>query len=316
MRIFTNLDILKIKKQTVCGLGNFDGVHIGHRTLIKEILNISEKQNLEPTIITFEPHPSRILLPNKNIPFLMTLEQKKRMFKKLGIKNLVLIPFTSKFSKMSYDDFIYDIIINKCRAKTIVVGYDYTFGFKGMGNAKLLKKICEEKGIDAIIIPPVLFEDNAVSSSCIRKLIVKGNIKKANKLLNRPYSIEGKVILGNRIGRKLGFPTANIAFDKNIVLPPNGVYAVIVEYKGRFLKGVANLGLKPTFNTNEINLEVHLLDFDAEIYGDSIEVFLIEPIRDEVKFNNIKDLKNQIIQDRDFAQEILRDFTVKNLLFY
>lgn len=316
MKIYTNFDSLQLTHPTVCGLGNFDGIHLGHQALIRKILDISNKESLEPTIITFNPHPSKVLTPNKSAPLITTLEQKKKIFKHLGIKNLVLLPFNNKFSQITYQDFVEDILIDKCYSKVNVVGFDYTFGYKGMGNAKLLKKVCAKKGIRTYIMPPVTYNNLPISSSLIRHFIKKGNITEVSKLLGRPYSILGTVVKGNGIGTKLGFPTANIDLPKNIILPPRGVYACIVKINNKTYRGAANLGLKPTFNGTTINLEVHLFDFNQNIYDKEIEVFFIDMLRKEKRFKSVTDLKEQIKKDFSAVSKILSRIKITDLFTF
>lgn len=305
MKIYTSLDFLQLNNPTVCGLGNFDGIHIGHQMLIKKVIDIAYKKDLEPTIITFHPHPSKILTPTESVPLILTLNQKKKIFKQFGIKNLVLLSFNRRFSKITYKDFIKHILINKCNSKVNVVGYDYTFGYKGRGNAELLKKICAKKAIETYIVPPVTYHDIPISSSLIRKLIKSGELAKVIKLLGRPFSIAGNVVSGKKIGKKLGFPTANVKLPKNIVLPPRGVYATLIKIDDCIYKGAANLGIQPTFNGKTINLEVHLFNFARDIYNENIEVFFVDRLRKEKKFDTVFDFKKQVKKDFIKASRIL-----------
>lgn len=307
MRIYTNLDSLQLKHPTACGLGNFDGIHLGHQALISKLLDIAYKESLEPTIITFDPHPSEILTPDRPTPLLIPLEQKKKILEKLGIKNLVLVPFSREFSKITYQDFVKNILIAKCRPKINVVGFDYTFGYKGRGNAKLLKQICAKKKIRTYIMPPITHNNMPISSSLIRSLVKSGNMSKIPEFLGRPYSISGVVVGGNRIGKKLGFPTANINLPQNVILPPKGVYASVINVEGNTYKGAANLGLKPTFDGKTTNLEVHLFDFNQNIYGKNIEVFFIDMLRKEKRFKSAIDLQKQIKKDFVEVLKILSD---------
>lgn len=297
MRIYTNFKLLQLKNPTICGLGNFDGIHLGHQALIKKMLDIAYEKRLEPTIVTFYPHPSQILTPTKKLPLILTLNQKKRIFKQLGVKNLVLLPFNKEFSKITYDDFINSVLIKKCKSRANVVGFDYTFGYKGKGTAESLKHICAKKDIKTYIVPPITYNDIPISSSMIRDRIKSGDLTNVIKLMGRPFSISGRVVSGNGIGKKLGFPTANIDLPKNIILPPKGVYAAIITIKGQIYKGAANLGLKPTFNGKTMKLEVHLFDFKQNIYNENIEVFFIDILRNERRFNSALDLKKQVEND-------------------
>lgn len=312
MRIYTRLDSLQLNNPTVCGLGNFDGIHIGHQMLIKKVVDIADKKGLEPTIITFHPHPSKILTPTESVPLIITLDQKKEIFRQLGIKNLVLLPFNRRFSEITYNEFIKYILIDKCKSKVNVVGYDYTFGHKGRGNAELLKRACIKEAVETYIVPPITFNDTPISSSLIRKLIRSGELTKVTELLGRPFSITGNVVNGNKIGKKLGFPTANINLPENIVLPPRGVYATIINIDDCIYKGAANLGFKPTFNEKTINLEVHLFNFTQDIYSEKIEIFFVARMRKEKKFDTVFDLKKQVKKDFVKASNILEKSIYNN----
>ena len=220
------MSLLKLCSPTAVGLGNFDGVHLGHQKLLAELKNLSVKKNLKSVIITFEPHPSKVLNPQKADQLITTSSQKESIIRSYGIDFLVFSPFTIEFSKINYRDFIYDHLIPKYNAKLIIVGYDYRFGYKGEGNAARIKEICKDEGIDVVIVPPVTYEGKIVSSTLIRSLIRKGDVLKARELLGRYFSIKGKIIHGDGVGTKLGYPTANVTIPADIILPACGVYAV------------------------------------------------------------------------------------------
>lgn len=305
MKTYRELLTINLPKPIVCGLGNFDGVHLGHQMLIKELLKQSKIRGLESAILTFEPHPAKVLNPEKSDPLIMTLKQKERVIKSFGVHNLIFAPFTKDFSQLNYKDFIYNILIKKCRVKTIVVGFNYKFGNKGEGNADILKEICGKEGIDTIIIPPVTYDGKVVSSSLIRSLIMDGNVKKAGEFMDRPFSIEGTVVCGDALGRKLGFPTANVSYSPDIVLPAHGVYATIVIWQDRTFKSITNIGTKPTFNKNQTTLEVHIFNFNKQLYGETLEVVFVEKIRDEIKFESPSELIDQVKKDFASAKNIL-----------
>ncbi len=302
------MSLLKLCSPTAVGLGNFDGVHLGHQKLLAELKNLSVKKNLKSVIITFEPHPSKVLNPQKADQLITTSSQKESIIRSYGIDFLVFSPFTIEFSKINYRDFIYDHLIPKYNAKLIIVGYDYRFGYKGEGNAARIKEICKDEGIDVVIVPPVTYEGKIVSSTLIRSLIRKGDVLKARELLGRYFSIKGKIIHGDGVGTKLGYPTANVTIPADIILPACGVYAVLVSRCGKTYHGVANLGYKPTFDGKEIRLEVHIFNFDQEIYGEEVEVKFIKNIRKEVKFDNVEQLIAQVKNDSLTAKSILGTF--------
>jgi len=305
MKTYRELLTINPAGPMACGLGNFDGVHLGHQRLIKELLRQSKIKDMESAILTFEPHPTKILQPEKTDPLIMTLKQKENVIKSFGIDNLIFAPFTRDFSRINYKDFIEDVLIKKCRAKTIVVGFNYRFGSMGEGNAAILKEICGKEGIDTIIIPPVTYEGKIVSSSLIRSLISEGNVKKAGEFMDRPFSIEGAVVYGDARGRRLGFPTANVAYSPDIVLPARGVYATLVIWQGKTLKGITNIGTRPTFNKSQTTLEVHIFNFNEQIYGQTLEVVFVEKIRDEIRFEGPAELISQVKKDFARAKNIL-----------
>ncbi|MCG0275041.1 MAG: bifunctional riboflavin kinase/FAD synthetase [Thermosediminibacteraceae bacterium] len=309
MKVYYNLDDLVVKSPTVCGLGNFDGVHLGHQRLIHELVTIANKNNLESFVVTFEPHPSKILCPEKSPPLITTLCQKKKLMEGYGVKNLAVIPFTYEFSQMSYEEFINRILIEKLKVKRIVVGYNFRFGRGGQGTAEKLKILGMQKGFKTSVIQPVTINGKIVSSTLIRYLIEKGDMKEAEVLLGRPFSIHGIVVEGEAIGRKLGFPTANVSFSPEIIKPAFGVYAVLISRKGKIYRGIANIGQKPTFKKNnkdnQIMLEVHIFDFNQQIYGEEIEVYFIERIREEKLFKDVESLVHQVKEDLIKARYIL-----------
>lgn len=309
MNVYSNLDALAVKTSTACGMGNFDGVHLGHQRLINELVTRADKEGLESFVITFEPHPSKILCPKEAPPLITSLEQKRKIIESFGVKNLLLIPFTKKFSQMSYEEFINRILIEKLNAKLIVVGYNFQFGRGGKGTAEKLKSIGEQKGFETLIVPPVTVNGRIISSTLIRSMIERGEVKEAKALLGRPFSIRGKVVKGEALGRKLGFPTANVFLSPQIIKPAFGVYAVLVSRDGKIHRGVANIGQKPTFKNRKgacnVTLEVHIFDFEQQIYGEEIEVYFIERIREEKPFHDVESLAFQVKNDIMKARSIL-----------
>jgi len=306
MKIYRDLSSIIIPNDTACGIGNFDGVHLGHQKLIKTLLECSQSKNLDSLIFTFDPHPSKVLFPNNGVKLIMTQDKKRKIIESYGIDHFVLAPFTQEFSKMDYKDFVHKILIEKCRAKVVVIGFNYKFGYKGLGTAESLKQLCSEAGIDTIIIPPVTHKGNIVSSTFIRSLLEKGDVRNAAKYIGRYFTVEGRVEQGKHLGKSLGFPTANIYPDTDLVLPAKGVYAVLVTFNNKIYKGVANLGTKPTFNGNDIVLEIHLFDFSGNLYGQKLEVSFIQNLRSEIKFDKPEDLVKQVQRDLHNAKEILK----------
>ena len=291
----------------VITIGNFDGVHNGHQALLNTTIEKARAIHGTSVAVTFEPHPIRVLENGTPPPLITIYEQKIELIEKTGIDVLVSIPFNMEFASMNARDFVEDLLVRRMGMKAIVVGNDYSFGRKREGNIDLLKSYAETLGFEIIIPPWVSTPDGAhrISSTLIRDMIRKGDVKKAPDFLGRHYQLRGKVVSGrDRGGKLLGFPTANITL-KDELCPESGVYAVIVDCSfGRF-KGVANIGYSPTFDDHLFTVEVHILDFNHTIYNQDIRVNMIEKLRDEKKFSGISELSAQITKDIEKARVIL-----------
>ena len=301
-------DITKPFKNAVITIGNFDGMHLGHQSLFHEVIEKADSIQGTSVAMTFEPHPIRVLKPNGHPPLITLYEQKIELIESSGIDVLICVPFTPEFADITAGSFIKDIIVNRIGARAIVVGRDYTFGKKREGNLEMLKTLASELDFE-VIIPDWIKLANAlpdrISSTGIRKFVMAGKVAEARKLLGRFYQIRGTVVKGrNRGGKLLGFPTANINLHDELC-PKMGVYAVTVQFNGERLKGVANIGYSPTFDDHILTVEVHILDFDQELYKKKIRVNFIQRIRDEIKFANIAELSEQIKKDIIKARNIL-----------
>jgi riboflavin kinase / FMN adenylyltransferase len=310
MRIFENLETITAPfENAVVTIGNFDGVHIGHQALFHEVIEKADEIDGTSVAITFEPHPLRILTKNSYPPLITLYEQKLELIEKAGLDVLICIPFTREFANISAQFFIKDILIDRIGMKAVVVGKDYSFGKNREGNLDLLNILGQKYGFKVFVLDWIrgaaLIEARS-SSTRIRDLVKEGQMEKAQKLLGRHYQIRGTVIGGrNRGGKLLGFPTANInIYDE--LCPRTGVYAVTVELEdGRKLKGVANIGYSPTFEDRIFTVEVHILDFEDNIYNQKIKVNFIQRIRDEKKFSGVSELSAQIKKDVETAREII-----------
>ena len=305
MKLYKNFNILKNHKRSIVLIGNFDGVHVGHQKLFKLANNYKKKFNLNLGVLTFEPMPKMFF--NKDIKNfrISNIDQKNIILKRLGVEFVITQKFNKKFSKIKSDFFIKEILSKKLEAKYIFVSYNFKFGNKREGNVdQLIKK---EKIYDYKIIKPqpLILSQKVISSTYIRSLLESGNLKKTNKLLGRNWSIEGVVQKGRQQGKKIGFPTCNIDI-KNYVIATPGVYAVKVKLKNssKFLKGIANLGYRPTFNQKKILLEVHIFNFSGNLYNKHLSVEFIKFIRKEKKFKNVNQLKKQIQSDLKIAKNI------------
>ncbi len=315
MDIIKDLDNIKEPfKNAVITIGNFDGVHIGHQALFHEVLEKADQLDGTSISMTFEPHPMRVLKKKARPPLITLYEQKLELIAKSGIDVLICIPFTKAFASLSAKAFVEDILVNRIGMKAIVVGNDYTFGNNREGNIDLLKSFAGPLDFEVIIadwIQSSKIGNNRISSTAIRDLVENGALTKANKMLGRNYQIRGEVARGrDRGGKLLGFPTANINLHDELC-PRAGVYAVTVEYEGSFYKGVANIGYSPTFDDHVFTVEVHILDFDQDIYGKKIKVNFVKRLRNEIKFEGISQLSDQIKTDILKANKILAGLFVK-----
>jgi riboflavin kinase/FMN adenylyltransferase len=295
-------------KNAVITIGNFDGVHIGHQALFHEVIEKANAIDGTAIAMTFEPHPMRVLQKNSLPPLITLSEQKKELIERTGIDVLICIPFTREFASLSAEAFIKDLLIARIGMRVIVVGKDYTFGRNREGNLSVLKSYASELHYEVMVTDWIKAKHEVagrISSTKIRELIMAGEVEPARKMLGRHYQIRGLVVKGrDRGGKLLGIPTANINLQDELC-PKTGIYAVTVEYNQQLYKGVANIGYSPTFDDNQFTVEVHLLNFSENIYGQKIRVNFIQRIRDEKKFAGIDDLKEQIHQDIQAAHKIL-----------
>lgn len=291
-----------LKDNTVVAIGNFDGVHLGHRVLVDRVIDLAKKSKLKSVICTFNNHTTSITKTRQNQGLLMCNEQKINTFRDMNVDYLYLINFNKDIMHLSPKSFIKDLLIDKLNAKSVVVGFNFRFGYKATGDAEYLKKLSNELGFEAIIIPPLYKDKVVVSSTYIRQLIRMGNIKKANELLGRPYSIKGKVVSGKGIGKVMGFPTANIKMIDNYVIPKRGVYKTIAKINGHSYLSITNVGNNPTFNENKISIETHILSFNNNIYNQLLEVTFLDYIRDEKKFRTKNELVKQIMSDIEYVK--------------
>ena len=309
MKLITDLQQIETPfKNPVVTIGNFDGVHIGHQSLFHEVIERADEIDGTSVAITFEPHPIKVLTDNGSPPLITLFEQKAELIKSTGIDVLVCIPFTKETAAITAEDFIEKILVEQVGMRAIVVGQDYTFGRNRSGNVALLQELSHKYGYEVIVadwIQNSVMQRGRISSTRIRDLVMAGRVAESRKLLGRYYQIRGIVARGrDRGGKLLGFPTANINLQDELC-PKTGVYAVTVECLSKKYKGVANIGYSPTFDDHQFTVEVHILDFDGDIYGEKIRVNFVQRIRDEVKFGNVDELARQIREDVAEARRIL-----------
>ena len=302
MRIFKGIDELGAFKNSVVTIGTFDGAHKGHQKILSRLNDRAKETQGESILFTFYPHPRMIVFPeNHNLKLLQTIDEKIESLASFGLDNLIIYPFTKEFSRLTAFEFVRDILVEKLKVKTLVIGYDHQFGRNREGDLEFLKETAKIFDFDVEEISAEEVQEVNVSSTKIRQSLNNGNIERANEFLGRPFLCTGKVVEGKRLGRELGFPTLNIEVNnEHKILPMDGVYAVNVQIKDEHLEGMMNIGQNPTVQKNteqEKKLEVHIFDFDKEVYGAEVKVFFQKFIRDEKTFSNLEELKSQLIQD-------------------
>lgn len=289
----------------VLTIGNFDGVHKGHLALFDLVKKRAEAIGGQSVVMTFDPHPVKIIKKGNGPALITQTEQKLCLISKAGIDVIICEPFTKEFASIPAEAFVREILLKRIGIKEVVVGYDYTFGRGRTGNVELLQKMGEELGFKVHLVGPIHIDHTVVSSTSIRKLVGEGDLAEAKRLLGRDYQIWGTVVRGaNRGGRLLGFPTANIHPADELV-PKRGVYVVTVQVGERVYGGVTNVGFNPTFGENSLSIETHILDFAEYIVGRPIEISFLKRIRDEMSFENIKELSDQIARDIEVARGFL-----------
>jgi riboflavin kinase/FMN adenylyltransferase len=287
----------------VLTIGTFDGVHSGHMAILNELKQQAKAISGETIVITFHPHPRRIL-NNADAPALLTsLDERIERFQSLGIDHLVVVPFDPAFSELKAEDYVEQFIVSHFHPKLIIIGNDHRFGKSRSGDFSLLSKMGNSFGYQVMEIPEQVLNASRVSSTNIRHALLNGDIKLANQLLTYPYQLTGKVVVGDKLGRTLGFPTANLAInDSDKLIPASGVYAVAVQLKKdektRNLQGMMNIGYRPTVNGKERRIEVHIFSFDEDIYNETLSVSLLAYTRKEMKFAGLEALKEQLHKDK------------------
>ncbi|ANE49404.1 bifunctional riboflavin kinase/FAD synthetase [Flavisolibacter tropicus] len=299
MQVHHSIDLLPVFNNAVVTIGTFDGVHLGHQQIIKALLNEVEKVNGESIIITFHPHPRKIVQPDTSLQLINTLDEKIELLEKQGIDHLVVVPFSPAFASLSADDYIKEFLIQKFHPKVIVIGYDHHFGKGRKGNYQLLEKQKEIWGYNLIEIPKHLLNEADISSTKVRKALLKSDIHSANKLLGYDFFFEGKVVKGDQLGRELGYPTANMEYtDPDKIHLGEGVYAVEVLVAGIVKQGMLSIGKRPTLNDTIERVEVNIFDFNENLYGETIRVIVKSFLRPQIKYNDLNALKTQLHQDK------------------
>jgi riboflavin kinase/FMN adenylyltransferase len=313
MTVHYDIQHLPVFKNAVVTIGTFDGVHTGHQQILELMLDEAKKIDGETVIITFDPHPRQVIAARQTELFLLnSLQEKIDLFSKYGIKHLVITPFTEAFSLQSADEYIEQFLVKNFHPHTIIIGHDHRFGKSRSGNFELLQEKAAQYNYEVKEIPGFMLQNNTISSTIIREALLKGNIETANEYLDYAYFFSGTVVEGNKLGRTIGFPTANLHLqeDKKLI-PGNGVYAVQVDLKKAGEKtlsfnGMMNIGVRPTVEGTLRMIEVNIFNFDVEIYGDTLTVHIIKRLRNEQKFNGLDELKTQLLKDSVQAKAVLQ----------
>lgn len=310
MQIHNDISTLPVFRNAVITIGTFDGVHMGHMAIIKQMQAEAKIVAGETIIISFHPHPRQVIkTENVELSLLSTLDEKKQRLALLGIDHLVIIPFTETFAALSAESYIEDFLVHYFKPSRIIIGYDHRFGKGRTGNYALLERKEIEFGFRVVEIPAHVQNSIAISSTKIRSLLLGSAIENANAFLGYPYTISGKVIEGDKKGRTIGFPTANIQIlEKEKLIPADGVYAVKIAVQGNIFNGMMNIGYRPTVSGTNRTIEVHIFNFSEEIYGYSIQIMLYNFIREEKKFVSLEALKIQLASDKEVSNSILNNY--------
>jgi len=301
-------NILKYDKQhdTAITIGTFDGVHVGHRMILKRLIANTSDTSLKSTLLTFFPHPRMVLQKDSDIKLLNTIDEKTKILGNLGLDQLIIHPFTKEFSRLSSTEFVRDLLVNKLKAKKIVIGYDHRFGRNRNADIKDLITYGGAFGFEVDEIPAQEIDEVSVSSTKIRRALEDGDIKTANRFLGYNYMLTGIVQKGKGVGRQLSFPTANLFIEERYkLIPKNGVYVVNADINGKTVSGMMNIGYNPTVNGTMKSIEVHFFDFEQDLYDQTIQVNILQRIRDEHKFDSVEELKEQLKKDRETSIVIL-----------
>lgn len=307
MKILYNINDFPATENAIVTIGTFDGVHLGHQAIFKQMKDDAGKINGRTVVITFHPHPRIVLgLDSEKLRFINTQEKKISRIEAAGIDYLIIISFTPELASLSAEDFISKYVYEMVRPVKIVTGYDHHFGKNREGSFNLLSRMGEKLGFEVERVSAQYVNNLNASSTRIRKMLEAGEIRTANTFLGYEYSITGKVVKGKAIGRVMGFPTANIEVsDEYKLIAAVGVYACRVSCMGKIYKGMSNIGFRPTIDHGELTIEVHIFDFKDQIYEKEITIHFVDRMRNEIKFNSIEDLKNQLVKDKEHALKIL-----------
>ena len=312
MEVLRSLEQKADGSRLIIALGNFDGVHLGHRKLLEKMISYAHKKRAIPSVLLFQPHPQQVLDPANAPKLIMSNERKIKVMNDLGVELFYLIPFDLTFAAQEPEEFVEEVLLKKLNVSGIFVGYNYQFGKCGAGKPEDLKRIGREKGIYVEVIPPVVMQGVPISSTLIRSALTNGDVVRAKELLGYWPVLQGEVIQGDQRGRRIGFPTANLAVPEDMLIPRSGVYAGEAVVDGEPYLTVLNIGRHPTFGLScQQTIEAHLLNFDGDLYGKGLEISLYKMLREEKKYNNADELIDQINKDIKVAEKIYEEIRKK-----
>ena len=308
MKITHSISKFYPHKKSILTIGTFDGVHLGHQKILKHLIKTSRDEGKQSVLLTFFPHPRMVLQKNSNIKLINTIEEKSQLLKKINLDELVIHPFDKAFSRLTALEFVREVLVKKFNISKLIIGYDHHFGKNREGNFEQLQEYGNMFSFEVEEISAKSLNDIAISSTKIRVALSEGNIQKANNYLGYNFSLSGKVVSGNNLGTKLGFPTANISIEESYkLIPKTGVYLVKSEINNTLFFGMMNIGNRPTIDGKHQTIEVNFFNLDKDLYDTTINVELLKFLRDEQKFESIDALKNQLKKDKQLAQSIIKE---------
>ncbi|MEZ4857542.1 MAG: bifunctional riboflavin kinase/FAD synthetase [Flavobacteriaceae bacterium] len=309
MKEHTSASAFKNEKGTVVTIGTFDGVHLGHKAIIKRLVETAKKNQLDSVLLTFYPHPRSVLQKDVGIKLLNTLTEKKALLKAQGLNHLVIHPFTQEFSRLTAVEYVRDILVNALKAKKIIIGYDHRFGRNRTANIESLREYGQTYHFTVEEISAQELDAVAISSTKIRKALEEGDITTANNFLGYSYMLHGTVVKGKQIGKSLGYPTANLKIDEpSKLIPKNGVYIVTSQIDGKNYFGLTSIGTNPTVGGTDTTIETYFLDFENDLYGKEVTLKFSKQIREEITFSSVNELKEAIQKDERFARQFIKNY--------